>query len=100
MSALERCRSEFDSRSSTRTFDPKLTSARIPKSQQLQQYWWLSSNLLIAARTLSASSSELKIRLLLHFGHVALPLTMKRMAVRPSTGSYRGSGRTRGPQEG
>jgi len=51
----------------------KLISARIPKSEQLQQESWLSWNLLIAASAFSASSSELKIRLLLNLGHVALP---------------------------
>jgi hypothetical protein len=43
---------------------------------------------MIAASTLSASSSELKVQLLLHFGHVALPVTMKRMAALPSTISF------------
>jgi hypothetical protein len=31
-----------------------------------------------------SSTSELKLRLYLHFGHVVLPVTVKRMAARPS----------------
>jgi len=48
----------------------------------------MSWKLLFAASALFASSSEMKIRLLLHLGHEALPVTIKRITVPLLIGSF------------